>query len=175
MEVKVLREAGYNEALLGLSLSYNQPVEKMPRVASRLCDKGNGHNKFLESIAVWLDIHAPRYWWQQFDTYRLGMTKQSESTMHTMLSQPLSASDFEGEICQETIARLNTLLEQGEFLRLKRELPESFLQRRVVCTNYQTIRRIVSQRARHSLPEWQVFCDTLHTQLELHEFIENAG
>ena len=29
MKVHVLREAGYEEALLGLSLSYNQPIEKM--------------------------------------------------------------------------------------------------------------------------------------------------
>ena len=83
MNVTVLNEAGYQEALLGLSLSYEQSLDKMPAVAERLAQRDNGHNKFLESIVVWLDVIAPRYWWQEFDTYRIGVSKQSSSTMHT--------------------------------------------------------------------------------------------
>jgi len=175
MRIEVLREAGYEETMLGLSLSHNQPVEKMPKVATRLYNKDNGHNKFLESIVVWLDISAPRYWWQQFDTYRVGVTKQSESTMHTILKRPLRQDDFEGEIYPEILKRLNSLIEQREFVQLKRELPESFFQRRIVCTNYQTIRRIIVQRRTHSLPEWQVFRDAMHAQLEHQEFMVLRG
>ena len=36
MKIKVLREAGYEEALLGLSLSYEQPIENMPKVTLKL-------------------------------------------------------------------------------------------------------------------------------------------
>lgn len=64
MKIQILEESGYNHALLGLSLSYNQPVEKMPGVANRLANKDMAHNKFLESIIVWLDITAMRGWWQ---------------------------------------------------------------------------------------------------------------
>ncbi len=71
MKVTVLEESGYQHALLGLSLSRGITLEHADRVAQRLAGKDGGHNKFLESIAVWMDITAPRYWWQQFDTYPL--------------------------------------------------------------------------------------------------------
>ena len=88
MKVEVVNESGYTEALLGLSLSHNQPIENMADVALKLASKDGGHNKFLESIYIWLDITAPRFWWQEADTYRLS-TKQSESTMHTMTNRPM--------------------------------------------------------------------------------------
>lgn len=173
MKIKVLREAGYEEALLGLSLSYNQPIENMPRVASKLFNKEDGHNKFLESIVVWLDITAPRYWWQQYDTYRVGITKQSESTMHTILRRELIQSDFEDDIFPETLSFLNFLIRNDYFTRLKNELPEGFLQRRVVKMNYKNIRHIIRQRIEHKLPQWSTFISGLYTQLEHTEFIKD--
>ena len=80
MKIKILKEAGYDEALLGLSLSYNTKIERMDKVAAKLYCKDGGHNKFLESICVWLDITAARYWWQEFDTYRIGVTKLGSGT-----------------------------------------------------------------------------------------------
>ena len=171
MEVKVLREAGYNEAMLGLSLSYRTDVNRMPKVARRLAYKGGSHAKFLESICVWLDITAPRYWWQQFDTYRVGMTKQSESTMHTILERKLTVKDFSRPIPIQTLDRLNGLMRDGLFAQLKVELPEGFRQRRIICTNYQTIRRIINQRKTHRLCEWHDFIDQLVPQLEHPEWL----
>ncbi|MCD4738073.1 MAG: hypothetical protein K8R89_02285 [Anaerolineae bacterium] len=165
MNVEVLHEAGYEQALVGLSLNHKQPVEKMPQVAERLYQKNGGHNKFLESMVVWIDITAARYWWQQFDTYRIGVTKQSESTMHTILKRSLTQDDFESGIDPATLARLNDLIAARKFMQVKRELPESFLQRRVVCTNYKTIRRMIEQRHTHRLREWQVFCVAMREQL----------
>ena len=175
MKVQVLREAGYEEALLGLSLSYNQPTEKMSRVADRLYCHDDGHNKFLESIVVWLDIIAPRYWWQQFDTYRVGMTKQSESTMHTIMKREIVQKDFERPIHQATLEHLNKLIAQRDFEAVKLELPEGFLQRRVVCTNYKVLRHIIAQRRRHRLPEWVLFCEATASQLEHAIFMEPLG
>ena len=174
MKIEVLHEAGYAQALIGLSLSYKQPVKKMPQVAERLYFKDGGHNKFLESIIVWLDITAARYWWQQFDTYRIGVTKQSESTMHTLLKRPLTQDDFEGEIDPATLARLNALISANKLARAKCELPESFLQRRVVCTNYKTLRRMIKQRHTHRLHEWQVFCEAMREQLVHAQFLSDG-
>ncbi len=95
MKIRVLNEAGYDEAMLGLSLSYNQPIENMPAVARELLSKGGSHIKFLESIAVWLDIMATRSWWQQEATYRVGISRQSESTEHTLLHRPVVQEDFQ--------------------------------------------------------------------------------
>jgi len=171
MKIEILHEAGYKEALLGISLSYNQPIENMSKVANKLAHKDGGHNKFLESIAVWLDIIAPRYWWQQFDTYRIGVTKQSESTMHTILKGLLTELDFEIPISTVLLDRLNTLIKKKLFKQVKAELPESFLQRRVVCTNYKTLRHIYHQRKSHRLGEWYTFCREIFYNLNYPKFI----
>jgi len=141
MNVRILEEHGYSSALLGLCLSYNQDPEHMPAVAQKLRFKGDGHNKFLESIAVWMDIDAPRYFWQQFDTYRIGVTKQSESTMHTMTARPLQQDDFEHPIPEAHLKHLNVLIADQQWQTAKQDLPESFLQRRIVCLNYMILQR----------------------------------
>jgi len=172
MKVKILREAGYTEAMLGLSLSHNQLVDKMPGVAAKLAHRDGGHNKFLESMAVWLDVTGPRYWWAQFDTYRVGVTKQSESTMHTLMKRQLQSSDFERAINLDILDVLHRRQRMGEFRSLKNELPEGFLQRRIICTNYKALRNIYSQRHDHKLHEWHFFCDAILAQLEHGEFIK---
>ena len=171
MKTIVLNESGYDEAMLGLSLSYNQPVENMPKVARKLTRKGGSHEKFLESIAVWLDVTAPRYWWSQFDTYRVGITKQSESTMHTIMRGRLDYEDFDGHIYYLTLSRLNELIADGDFDGVKNNLPESFLQRRIICTNYKTLKNVYRQRINHRLDEWQEFLQDVVLGLDHPEFI----
>jgi hypothetical protein len=121
-------------------------------------------------MIVWLDIEAPRYWWQQFDTYRIGVTKQSESTMHTILRTRLYPMHFETKIPEVVLNELNEAIENKEFEYAKGMLPESFLQRRIVCTNYKTLRHIVKQRRNHKLYEWQLFINSLN-DLQHSEFV----
>lgn len=173
MNVKILKECGYEEALLGLSLSYNRDPEDMVSVSKGLYVKDGGHNGFLESIYIWLDINAPRYWWSEADRYRL-TTKQSESTMHTILKTPLTNDNFEGgEILDNYLAYLNQLIRDKEFVKLKRALPESFLQRRVWVMNYKVLRNIMWQRYNHKLEEWQIFCRECYNQVEHKEFLKD--
>ena len=106
MYVEKLKEAGYQEALLGMSLSYydhaiplkefwtEEKIAKAAKQASVLAFKQGGHNKFLESMQVWLFVQATRGFWQEFDTYRVGMTKQSSSTMHTLDKRAVEQADF---------------------------------------------------------------------------------
>ena len=156
MIVSILREAGYVEAILGLSLSYGTDLETAKETAKRLAPKDGGHNKFLESIYLWFDITAPRFWWQEADTYRLS-TKQSESTMHTLRRRPLAQDDFEYPIYN--LAEINRILSSDIPLEaIKNILPEGFLQRRIWVMNYKTLRNILLQRSTHRLPQWQQFC-----------------
>jgi hypothetical protein len=173
MSVQVLHEAGYEEAMLGLSLSKNQDPADMPKVAHRLYNKDGGHNKFLESMKVWLLVTAPRYVWQQIDTYRVDVTKQSESTMHTLMKRPIEQDDFDEPIWPTTLVTLNGMRDRGEFNRLKNELPEGFLQKRQLCTSYATLRRMMKQRYNHRLPWWREFCLSVIEQLEYKEFFED--
>lgn len=171
MEVTVINERGFDEALYGLSLSYKdssidpndwwneEKKRKMIKVADALAHKGGGHSKFLESIVVWLDINAPRYWWSELDTYRVGVTKQSESTMHRLNKRGVTVDDFCQWIPQELLDEINRSIEEKQTLEhIKGLLPESYMQRRLVVTNYKTLQNIVGQRMNHRLPEWAQFC-----------------
>ena len=186
MEVNKLEEWGFEYALYGLSLSYKDSkispdewwtkdkMDRMLKVSKKLAHRGGGHNKFLESIVVWLDINAPRYWWSEFDTYRVGVTKQSESTMHRLQKRPVEQEDFQQPIPKEVLGALNEAIADGEPVEvIKGLLPEAYLQRRVVCTNYKSLQHIYHQRKDHRLPEWKEFCKEVLDQLLFPEFIRN--
>lgn len=177
---RVAREAGYSEAMLGLSLSYGQTWEpdtdvgklKGYEVMARLCSKDGGHNKFLEAMQVWLDITGPRYWWQEFDTYRIGTSRLSGSTMHTILKEPLTNRNFNTIIKGEYLEYLNCLREERNLLKLKKALPEGFMQRRIVSLNYKVLRGMYAQRRRHKLEEWRELFRVLEAELGFWEFVK---
>lgn len=189
MKVKIINECGYDEALWGLGLSYGitsnheyltwslslSPDDwiRLKDRSVKLAKMGNGHSKFLESIQMWIDMTAPRYFWQQFDTYRIGVTKQSESTMHTLTKQPLMQSDFEEPVPDVILNHLNYLIAIKEFDALKNLLPEGFLQRRIVNLNYKSLRNIISQRISHRLPLWRAFCAQILSQSRYPQFIQD--
>lgn len=171
MEVIILHEAGYEQAMKGLGLSYHTLGTRIREVAQTLALKGGGENKFLESMVVWMDVRAPRYWWAQFDTYRTGVTKQSESTMHTLLRDKLTQDSFARPIDATILCRLEHLRQKGRLEKLKNLLPEGFLQRRVVCANYKTLRNMINQRHNHKLYEWQLFVAIIKHGVAHKEFL----
>ena len=64
-------------------------------LAKRLIAGGTEHRKFLRQIMVSVDITAPLYWWKEFDTYKVGTTANSTSTMHKLASTPITKECFE--------------------------------------------------------------------------------
>ena len=64
-------------------------------LARRLISGGTEHRKFLRQIMVSVDITAPRYWWSEFDTYKVGTAANSTSTMHKLASTPITLDCFE--------------------------------------------------------------------------------
>lgn len=174
MEVEVLEIAGVRPALLGLGLSWGvvdhiADCGKMVGAAKRLIGKGGGHDKFTESIQLWLDVKAPRYWWSQADTYRLS-TKQSESTMHT-LKHGVTVDDFEMDMGSEWRIQFNTLLGRDQLAEAKAMLPEGFLQRRIWNISLKTYINIRRQRLGHKLPHWRIFCDVVDNALKDHGIV----
>jgi hypothetical protein len=184
MQVKKIQEAGYKPALIGLGHNKKQSPEKMSIVAEKLADKDGGHNKFLESIIVWLDVRAPRYFWQEADTFRLS-TKQSESTMHTLTGELLEVDindaksiqrfldeNFEPSSCTpETLKWIYDAAKAGDLVAVKKRLPEGFLQTRMWCMNYKTLRNIILQRRTHRLPHWKEFIRQTIEQVEHPELL----
>ena len=66
-------------------------------LAQRLADAGPVHGKYLRMIIVSCDIVAPRYWWIEFDTYKVGTVSNSCSTMHKITERDLTLDDFSHE------------------------------------------------------------------------------
>lgn len=64
-------------------------------LAKSLIKGGPEHRKFLRQIFLSVDITAPIYWWTEFDTYKVGTTANSCSTMHKITSRHLTIDDFE--------------------------------------------------------------------------------
>ena len=192
------------EALFGIGLSYGltsgienvkdleraECYDRLMQIARGLAHKlGGGHNKFLETITLTLDVKAPRYWWQEFDTYRVGVTKQSESTMHTLLARPFSINDFEipanpklRDLMQRIDRKLTTTDEVANdeidgyvammkdmMVMIKKILPECYLQRRIVCLNAKALQNMYNQRKTHRLPEWQTFLAEVRDQMTKRE------
>lgn len=154
--------------------------EKDVKLAQRLILAGTEHGKFMRQIYVSFDITAPLYWWSEFDTYHYN-TKNSCSTMHKLMSRHVELTDFEDfknkeELLRPVIAQLNKLVDEynkeGLTQAQKNELlvcaksilPCSYLQRRMVSSNYQELRNMYFQRKNHRLALWRAnFCDWVAT------------
>ena len=65
------------------------------RLAQQLIKAGPEHRKFMRQIFVSVDITAPLFWYKEFDTYKVGTTANSTSTMHKITSAPITLDCFE--------------------------------------------------------------------------------
>ena len=142
--------------------------------SKKLAHRQGGHNKFLESIQAWILIKASRDFWSEFDTYRAGITKQSSSTMHTLDKRIAVKSDFDPETTEVAIENLNALVNaKAPISVIKKNLPEGWLQERMVCTNYKTLQNIVAQRHNHRLKQWPQFVEELLQWVRHPEYLVN--
>ena len=149
--------------------------DKDKELSLKLQKAGPEHCKHLRMIYVWADITAPRYWWNEFDTYRSGVEKVSCSTMHKLTARPLTEDDFEHDSMNDKyfdnmVKSINDSMlayqlctdveHKNEIWRgIIQALPQSCLQKRTVCMSYAALRNIVRQREGHKLKEWAQFID----------------
>ena len=144
-------------------------------LAKRLAHAGSDHRKFLRQIFVTVDITAPLYWWKEFDTYKVGTTANSTSTMHKIHAKEFTREDFSCDRMDEGgLALLDTVIaylesERQKFLADKNNkqawhnmiqtLPTSYNQMRTVTLNYENLINMYYARRNHKLAEWHVLCD----------------
>lgn len=140
----------------------------------RLSRSGPSHAKFLRYINVTLDITAPRYWWAEMDTYKVGTVRNSCSTMHKVQSKEFERADFSCEhLDEESLAALDTLISvmnrardrfnncgknKDDWWQMIQLLPASLNQKATVQLNYQVLQNIYFTRKDHRLDEWHTFC-----------------
>lgn len=67
------------------------------KLMKSLVRAGTDHSKFMRMINVTVDITAPRYWWTEFDTYKVGTVRNSCSTMHKIHAKEFTLDDFSCE------------------------------------------------------------------------------
>ena len=162
----VICEEGYEAALLGLGLSFGKTslmtlsnsreiIKLMSPVAQKLLYKEGGHNKFLRQIGIWADMTCPFFLWKQIDTYKVGTTAQSERTMHTLLRKQITQDNFEDPIDYDTLQHLEELRKAERFEDLNNELPQGWLQRRIVSMNYAVLQNMILRRRSHKLKAWR--------------------
>lgn len=157
---------------------------------ARLIKGGQPHRKFLRQIFVSVDITAPLYWWKEFDTYKVGTTANSCSTMHKIQANQFSFDDFScehldapskavlGKVIEELnnnrdwFNRYSELVEDGEFEGVDKKqfwwnmiqlLPTSYNQKRTVTMTYENLLNMLEYRRGHKLDEWRQFCEWIFT------------
>lgn len=162
------------------------------KLMTNLANAGSDHGKFLRQLPVICEITAPLYWWKQWDTYKVGTTANSCSTMHRLTEREFTFEDFSLDTSCETdeptglgsyenvfgiiIGWLNDL--RNKYLETEDKkywktiveyLPESYNQKRTVSLNYAVLRNMYHQRKNHKLPEWQEFFRQLFSDLDYAE------
>ena len=141
----------------------------------RLYVGGQPHRKYLRQIFAVMDITAPLYWWKEFDTYKVGTTANSCSTMHKITAKEFTLDDFSHEhlldphgLLADIVTDLNSWRE--DYLQSKNKdywwqliqlLPSSYNQRRTVSMTYENVMNILDYRENHKLDEWREFCEIL--------------
>ena len=123
---------------------------------------------------VSVDITAPRYWWAEFDTYKVGTVANSCSTMHTIHRRDLTLDDFSTDgLTEKSLYMLNDMIQYLNAMRLafvdtedkkyRRQLimllPQNFNQMRTVTLNYEVLLNQYHARKQHKLDEWHIYCD----------------
>ena len=145
-------------------------------LARRLYKAGPEHRKYLRQIFVSMDITAPLYWWKEADTYKVGTTSNSCSTMHKIHDKKFEFNDFSTEhLYVESMYALSytiTILNEARelYIESKRKedwwqmiqlLPSSYNQRRTITMSYENVVNIINQRSGHKLDEWNIFVEEL--------------
>lgn len=142
-----------------------------------LASVGTDHRKFMRMIVVSADITAPLYWWKEFDTYKVGTTANSCSTMHKIAAKEFTLDDFSHEhlidphgLLADIVTDLNSWRE--DYLRTQNKdywwqliqlLPSSYNQRRTVMLNYEVLANMYKSRRNHKLDEWHTLCNWIDT------------
>lgn len=158
------------------------------KLLRNLANAGPDHGKYLRMIQVYCDVTGPLYWYKELDTYRMGVEKNSCSTMHKIHSEPITMSDFSHDKLNLLgVNMLKILVDQLEanrrlFLENKDKkhwwqiiqlLPSSYNQRRTYMFSYAALRSIYHARKNHKLDEWREFCEFIRMLPYAAELITN--
>ena len=145
-------------------------------IALATCEKGSGHDNWLNGVIVQFDLTYTVKAWTEAERYHFLDFVSSQSTMHRIAKFDLD-KQYDShtdpriiEIVKELAARYNETQDPEDYLRLLMSNPCGFQLTAGMTTNYRQLKTIYAQRRTHRLPEWREFCAWIET-LPMAEFI----
>lgn len=187
MKIENIKVYGIYDAILGIRKSYNSEhlsdskpfiyLEKNGisyyncaeigendlQLIIKLAKAGPSHRKFMRQIFVTFNLTLPLKIWKQFDTYKIGTTANSQSTMHTLTKMDL----FNPELWDDNIKQVINQpwfqsylkyiddMKNVDFQLATSLLPDGFLQTRFISCNYEVLMNMYEQRKTHKMKEWR--------------------
>lgn len=160
--------------------------DKDHKLMASLNKGGTEHSKYRRMLPVWVTVNAPLYWWKEADTYTVGKTQNSCSTMHKIHEKPFTMDDFSCDhlediflhglrdvVCLLNNARKMYLMAKEDkeplvsakdyWWQMIQLLPSSYNQKRTLMVNYEVLAKMYRERKNHKLDEWHIFCDWIKT------------
>lgn len=154
----------------------------------KLAKAGSVHAKYRRMLPVIVNITAPLYWFKEFDTYKIGTTANSCSTMHKIHAKEFTLEDFSCErLRKRPLTKLEDTIEELNYWRdiynnggmddnydgtarvyepkdkeaweqMIQLLPSSYNQMRTIELNYEVLVGMYHDRKNHKLLEWRELC-----------------
>lgn len=143
-------------------------------------EKGSGHDQFLTGIIVQFDLTFSIKAWVEAERYHFLDFVSSQSTMHRVirLDPLMQCNEYVDagtiSVVQRLIAQYNEHPTADNYLRALYNIPAGYRLTARMTTNYRQLKTIYSQRRKHRLPEWQVFCKWVE-ELPHSEFITGGN
>lgn len=180
-----------SDTIMSLELRHNENHAKVYAdigsndldLMRKLYRGGSEHRKYARQIFVSMDITCNHIFWAEFDTYKVGVTRNSCSKMHKIHDIEFTADDFSHEGIDEVGGQTkehfdNTLTElerlrilfndtgEKKYWRAMLELlPIGYNLKATITMNYENVFNIIHQRSHHKLDEWKEFVNILTNEL----------
>ncbi len=128
------------------------------------CEKGSGHDNFLNGIIVQFDLSFTIKAWTEAERYHFLDFVSSQSTMHRIAKFDIKnqCNEYVTENTIKEVKRLKQIYLEDQtaenYLRLLYNVPVGFKLTAGMTTNYRQLKTIYCQRKTHRLPEWREFC-----------------
>lgn len=173
-------DSGYDFSYEGLPFMHNYEIGKKDLdLMRRLYKGGTEHRKYSRQIYVGMDITTNHIVWAEFDTYKVGVTRNSCSKMHKIHVKGFVPDDFShegisevGDFAEEHFHKTLEVLEklrvlfnethEKKYWRAMLELlPMGYNLKATVTMNYENVFNIIRQRSNHKMFEWIEFTNIL--------------
>ncbi len=173
---------GLEESIIRAKFPMSTDISKLtPEVTKGVlalaqCEKGTGHDNWLNGVVVQFDLTYSVKAWTEAQRYHFLDFVSSQSTMHRIAQFDLD-KQYDSHVDPRIIAivkeladKYNETKDPEDYLKLLMSNPCGFQLTAGMTTNYRQLKTIYAQRKNHRLPEWREFCAWIET-LPMSEFI----